>query len=299
MGASNISKRRRCELLGLNRSRLYYVRQPENQENLAIMELIDRQYMETPYYGVRKMTAILNQAGYGVNRKRVRRLMQLMGLQAIYQKPRTSQRDLAHKKYPYLLKGKVIDRPNQVWAADITYIAMAQGFAYLVAIVDWYSRYILSWRVSTTMDSRFCLEALEEALSKYGAPQIFNTDQGSQFTCQEWIDSLLSAHIQISMDGKGRFLDNIFVERVWRTVKYEDIYLKRYETVNELKSGLMAYLDFYNHRRIHQALDYKTPSNVFCGDEKPLKTLSGFQQLSAGPTGHSKVCDFRTACLQG
>lgn len=273
MGETNISKRRQCELLSLNRSSLYYARQPENQENLAIMEMIDRQYMETPYYGIRKMTEIVRKAGYPVNRKRIQRLMQLMGIQAIYQKPRTSKGNPAHKKYPYLLKSKVIDRPNQVWAADITYIPMAQGFVYLVAIVDWYSRYILSWRVSTTMDSRFCLTALEEAIAKYGAPEIFNTDQGSQFTCQDWIDSLLDANIQISMDGKGRFLDNIFVERIWRTVKYEDIYLKRYETVRELKSGLDEYIGFYNTRRIHQALDYQTPADVYHGVEKPFKSL--------------------------
>jgi putative transposase len=249
------------------------------------MEAIDRQYLKTPFYGIRRMTVELNNQGFSVNHKRIQRLMRLMGLLAIYQKPKTTQRNPEHKVYPYLLRGLVIDRPNQVWTADITYIPMAHGFAYLVAIMDWYSRYVLSWRISTTMDTGFCLEALDEAIQRYGAPEISNTDQGSQFTSQEWINRLLAALIKISMDGRGRFLDNIFIERLWRTVKYEDIYLKRYETVRELRTGLTEYFRFYNEERIHQTLDYKTPAQVYRkGVEKPFKslqlTLPTFEQLS-------------------
>jgi len=281
MPGTILSIRRQCQLLSLTRSNLYYAGQPENPENLSIMEAIDRQYLKTPFYGIRKMTVELNNQGFLVNHKRVQRLMRLMGLVAIYQKPKTTCRNPQHKVYPYLLRGLVIDRPNQVWAADITYIPMAHGFVYLVAIIDWHSRYVLSWRISTTMDTTFCLEALNEALERYGAPEIFNTDQGSQFTSQDWINCLLAALVKISMDGRGRFLDNIFIERVWRTVKYEDVYLKRYETVRELKAGLTDYFRFYNEERIHQALDYKTPVQVYrMGIEKPFKTLTSLEQLS-------------------
>jgi|ERR1043166_2727021 len=285
MPGTVLSIRRQCELLNLSRSGLYYAGQPESAENLRIMEAIDRQYLKTPFYGIRKMTLELNSQGFPVNHKRVQRLMRLMGLAAIYQKPKTTCRNPEHKVYPYLLRGLVIDHPNQVWAADITYIPMAYGFVYLVAIMDWYSRYVLSWRISTTMDTGFCLEALEEAIQRYGAPGIFNTDQGSQFTSQDWINRLLKALIKISMDGRGRFLDNIFIERLWRTAKYEDIYLKRYETVRELKIGLTEYFRFYNEERLHQALDYKTPAQVYrVGVGKPFKslqlTLPTFEQLS-------------------
>jgi putative transposase len=288
MSDNAISIRRQCKLLDLTRSTLYYSNQPENEENLALMRLIDKQYTAMPYYGVRRMTASLRQSGYAVNPKRVRRLMRLMGLEAIYPKPNTSQANRSHVVYPYLLKGLKIDRPNQVWATDITYIPMEKGFVYLVAILDWHSRYVLSHRISTSLETGFCLEALNEALLKHPAPEIFNTDQGCQFTSDEWIASLKEANILISMDGRGRYLDNIFVERLWRTVKYEDVYIKRYETVKEVKVGLKGYFEQYNHHRLHQALGYKTPAQVYAV-EKPLKTLKGLQQLSDRPKDYSKV----------
>lgn len=272
MSHPDLSLRRQCKLLSLNRGRLYYVKRPENWENLAIMEAIDRQYLETPYYGILKMTKILNQKGFHVNHKRVQRLMRRMGLTAIYRKPKTSRRNPQHTVFPYLLRNLPIVRPNQVWTADITYIPMAHGFVYLVAIMDWYSRYVLSWRVSNSMDGGFCLDALNEAIQRYGPPEIANTDQGSQFTAYAWMDTLLGNGVQISMDGRGRFLDNIFIERLWRTVKHEDVYLKRYETVPDLKAGLADYFRHYNEERIHQALDYRTPAQVY-GVEKPFKTL--------------------------
>ena len=231
------------------------------------MRVIDEIYTEMPFYGVRKITKELQERGYRVNHKRISRLMALMGLEAIYQKPRLSQPNKENRVYPYLLKGMNINRSNQVWATDITYIPMERGFVYLVAILDWHSRYVLSWRVSTSLDTVFCLDALQEALKKYGTPDIFNQDQGSQFTSQEWTQALLNASIRISMDGKGRYLDNIFVERLWRTVKYEDVYLKRYETVRQVKEGLNDYFELYNHRRLHQALDYKTPAQVYFNRE--------------------------------
>jgi len=282
MEDNSVSIRRRCELLSLIRSSLYYVKQPENRENLAIMEAIDRKYTEDPCYGIRRMTEHLRQVeGFNVNHKRVRRLMRLMGLATIYQKPRTSKRNPQHALYPYLLRNLPVNRPNQVWAADITYIPMARGFVYLVAILDWHSRFVLSWRISTSLDTGFCLEALNEALEKYGPPEISNTDQGSQFTSQSWIARLLAAGIKVSMDGKGRYLDNIFVERFWRTLKYEDIYLKRYESVRELKAGLSKYIRYYNENRLHQALGYQTPQQVYStGVEKPFKSLTTLEQLS-------------------
>jgi putative transposase len=259
-----LSVRRQCELLSLSRSSLYYARQPENALNLALMRAIDEIYTEMPFYGVLRMTEELRQnRGYAVGVKRVRRLMRLMGLEALYPKPRTSIPNKEHAIYPYLLKGVSVVRPNQVWAADITYIPMKQGFAYLVAIMDWYSRYVLSWRVSTSLDSSFCLEALQEAIDKYGYPEMSNTDQGCQFTSKGWTGLLLAGTVRISMDGRGRCFDNIFVERLWRTAKYEDIYPKCYETVTELKEGLKHYFEFYNNRRLHQALGYKTPAKVY------------------------------------
>ena len=277
----NISKRRRCQLLSLTRSSLYYAKQPENKENLAMMEAIDRKYTEDPCYGILRMTAHLNQEGFRVNHKRVRRLMRLMGLMAIYRKPRTSQRNPQHTVYPYLLRNKAIERPNQVWAADITYIPMAHGFVYLVAILDWHSRCVLSWRLSTSLDSAFCVDALNEVLEVYGPPEIVNTDQGSQFTSQGWITRLQAAGVQVSMDGKGRYLDNIIVERFWRTLKYEDIYLKRYESIRELKAGLSQYIRYYNESRLHQALGYQTPHQVYSTRvEKPFKTLRSLEPLS-------------------
>ena len=269
-----VSVRRQCELLSLNRSSLYVVRQPENVLNLTLMKEMDAIYTRMPFYGVRRITRELENRGYAVNEKRVRRLIRLMGLEALYPKPRTSIPDKSHALYPYLLRDVRVIRPNQVWAADITYIPMKQGFAYLVALLDWYSRYVLSWRVSTSLDSGFCIEALNEALVKHGPPEISNTDQGSQFTSQLWIARLQAAGVRISMDGRGRYLDNIFVERLWRTVKYEDVYPQCYETVKELKLGLTAYFTLYNQERLHQALDYQTPQQVyFQGVEKPFKTF--------------------------
>lgn len=226
------------------------------------MKMIDRQYMETPFYGSRKMVACLKKQGYIVNRKRVRRLMQIMGLKAIYRRPRTSPPGKGNKIYPYLLKGLPITRPNQTWAADITYIPMEKGFLYLVAIIDWYSRCILAWRLSNSMDSGFCVEALKEALQK-GKPEIFNTDQGSQFSSQEFVSVLEGNGIKVSMDGQGRYSDNIFVERLWRTLKYEEVYLKAYRDNREARIEIGKYIRFYNTERPHQSLGYKTPAEEY------------------------------------
>lgn len=258
-----LSVRRQCELLGLNRSSWYYVPGTESAENLRLMRLIDEQYTRTPFYGWPRMTAYLReQQGLLVNHKRVQRLMQIMDLQAIYPKPRTTIANLVHRVYPYLLRGLAIERPNQVWSADITYIRMAQGFMYLVAILDWFSRYVVMWQLSNTLDGRFCLDALQSALQR-GRPEIFNTDQGVQFTATEFTTTLEHANIRISMDGRGRALDNIFVERLWRTVKYENVYLMDYATVADLIAGLTAYFRFYNDERLHQSLGYRTPARVY------------------------------------
>jgi putative transposase len=253
---------RQCSLLRISRSSLYYRTAPASAEDLELMALMDRQYLKTPFYGSRKMTAWLRTQGYRVNRKRVRRLMQVMGLQAIYRRPNTSKPAPEHKVYPYLLKGLEINRVNQVWTADITYIPMARGFLYLVAIMDWHSRYVLAWRLSNTMEVGFCMEALEEALSK-GRPEMFNTDQGSQFTSDTFTGMLLEAGVRISMDGKGRYIDNIFVERLWRSIKYEEVYLKAYGNGTEARAGIGDYLKFYNQDRPHQSLGYRTPGEVF------------------------------------
>jgi putative transposase len=256
-----LSVRRQCVLLGLNRASLYYVPAQEGAENLALMRVIDEHYTRTPFYGSRRITADLQRQGYAVNRKRVQRLMHTMGLEAIYPRPRLSVRHGEHQVYPYLLHAVVIERPFQVWSADITYVPMRHGVMYLVAILDWYSRYVLSWQLSNTMDVAFCLTALEQALAQ-GRPEVFNTDQGAQFTSLAFTTRLVAAHVAISMDGRGRVFDNIFVERLWRTVKYEDIYLKDYGSVLEMEAGLAAYFWFYNHQRLHQALDYRTPAEV-------------------------------------
>ena len=253
--------------MGLNRSSLYYEPAGMTDYNLLLMSLIDKQYMETPYYGIRRMTEELNNKGYKVNRKRVRRLMRLMGLEAIYPRRNLSKAAKAHKVYPYLLKGVNITQANQVWSADITYIRMARGFVYLVAIMDWWSRYVLAWRLSTTMESDFCMEALRDAL-KIATPEIFNTDQGSQFAAKEFIDILLGKNIRVSMDGRGRVFDNIFIERLWRTLKYEEVYLKDYADVWDAEKSIADYFRFYNNRRIHQSLDYKTPREVYFGIEE-------------------------------
>ena len=258
---------RQCSLLGVSRSSLYYQPVPDSAEDLELMALMDRQYLKTPFYGSRKMTAWLRSQGYQVNRKRVRRLMRVMGLQAIYRRPNTSKPAPDHQVYPYLLKGLEINRVNQVWTADITYIPMAWGFLYLVAIMDWHSRYVLARRLSNTLEVDFCMEALAEALSK-GRPEVFNTDQGSQFTSEAFTGILLEQGMQISMDGKGRYTDNIFVERLWRSIKYEEVYLKAYGNGTEARAGIGAYLDFYNQERPHQALGYRTPGEVFEGQQR-------------------------------
>ncbi len=257
-----LSVRRQCELLGIARSGLYYEPKAESPENLQLMRLLDEQYTRTPFYGVRKMTVWLQSLGYGVDVKRVRRLLRLMGLEAIYPKPNLSAGAPEHRKFPYLLRGLAIRRPNQVWTADITYLRLRHGFAYLVAIMDWYSRYVLSWDVSNTMEANFCAAALDEALD-LSCPEISNTDQGSQFTSEDYLGRLERAGVRISMDGKGRFLDNIMVERLWRSVKYENIYLHEYETVSDARAGLSRYFPFYNDRRFHESLGYKTPAQIY------------------------------------
>jgi putative transposase len=254
---------RQCELLALPRSTFYHVPKPVSEDELVLMRLIDRCHLEHPYYGSRRIRDWLEDEGYRVNRKRIQRLMRTMGLVALYPKRNLSLANQAHKVYPYLLRGLTIDRPNQVWATDITYIPMARGFVYLVAIMDWHSRRVLSWRVSNTLDTSFCIEALEQAIEDYGAPEIFNTDQGSQFTSEEFTGVLKRHGIQISMDGKGRWVDNVFVERLWRSVKYEEVYLKAYESIGDARESLVRYFTFYNSKRRHQSLDRQTPDSVY------------------------------------
>jgi putative transposase len=257
-----LSVRDQCDLLDVNRSTYYYVPATESLLNLHLMRLIDEQYLRTPFYGWPRMTVYLNQQGYAVNHKRVQRLMQKMGIQAIYPKRALSQVHPGHKIYPYLLRGLAITYPNQVWSTDITYIPMPNGFMYLVAVIDWFSRYVLAWQLSNTLDGVFCVDTLQQALQR-GRPAIFNTDQGAQFTAVAFTTVLEKAAIQISMDGKGRALDNIFCERLWRSVKYEDVYLKQYDTVPALFTGLTHYFTFYNQERPHQSLAYQTPATVY------------------------------------
>ena len=253
---------RQCELLSISRSGLYYRPKGPSDKELDLMRMIDCQYLLTPFYGARKMAAWLKSRGHVVNRKRVRRLMRLMGLRAVYRRSRTSTPPPGHRVYPYLLREVEITRPNQAWAADITYIPMERGFMYLVAIMDWYSRYVLAWRLSNSLDADFCIDALEEAFRK-GRPDIFNTDQGSQFT-DEGFSGLLERHgVRVSMDGKGRYTDNLFIERLWRTVKYEEVYLKAYKDGRDARTGIREYFNFYNTERPHQALGYRTPAEVF------------------------------------
>ncbi|GAA4497991.1 hypothetical protein GCM10023158_20900 [Gluconacetobacter tumulicola] len=253
---------RQCTLLHLNRSGVYYRPVPQSEANLALMRLIDEQFLETPYYGSRQMTWHLRRLGHDVGRKRVRRLMAMMGLRAIYQKPRTSVPHPEHRKYPYLLRDLVIDRPNQVWCADITYLPMRRGFLYLVAIMDWATRRVLSWRLSNTMDAEFCIEALRDALVRYGSPEIFNTDQGSQFTTPRFTDVLEQRQIRISMDGRGRWPYHVFIERLWRSLKYECVYLHAFETGSELRAGLAGWIAHYNPASQHPSV-YMTVSNKF------------------------------------
>lgn len=258
---------RQCELLGLRRSTFYRVPMGESAINLQLMEKLDRIYTDKPFLGSRKLVLELERLGFFVNRKRVSRLMGVMGLEPIYQKPRLSKNSGNHRKYPYLLKDYEIGGPGEVWSTDITYIPMSGGHMYLAATIDWYSRYVVSWRLSNSLDASFCLEMLEEALTR-GKPMIFNTDQGVQFTSEAWIRKVEGNGIKVSMDGRGRCFDNIFVERLWRTVKYEDIYIKGYEGGEELKKGLEAYFEYYNKRRYHQSLGYKYPEEIHRGMSK-------------------------------
>ena len=257
-----LSLARQCELLGVSRASLYYRPVGWSSYNLELMRLLDRQYTKTPFYGVEKMTAWLRREGHAVNPKRVRRLLRAMGLEAIYPKPHLSRPHPEHRVFPYLLAGLTIQRADQVWATDITYIRMRQGFVYLVAIMDWFSRYVVAWRLSVTLEVEFCLEALDEALGK-SRPEIFNSDQGSQFTSPAFTKKLESAGVRVSMDGRGRFMDNIFVERLWRTVKYEEVYLKDYANVREARKSLADYFILYNEERIHQGLAGRTPEEVY------------------------------------
>jgi putative transposase len=271
-----------CRLLDISRSGLYYQPVGISEEDLTLMKLIDRQYLVTPFYGVRKIAAWLKSQGRRVNRKRVRRLMRTMGLKAIYRCPRTSQPTPGHKIYPYLLSGMKITRSNQVWAADITYIPMARGFLYLVAIIDWYSRYVLSWRLSNTLDASSCVEALKEAL-KNGRPEIFNTDQGAQFTSEAFTRLLERHGVRISMDGKGSYNDNLFIERLWRSVKYEEVYLKAYQDGKEARVGIGNYFRFYNTDRPHQALGYRTPAEVFNSTPVAVTSAGMIESLTPDP----------------
>ena len=254
-----------CKLLKVARSSLYYRPAPVSMDDLAVMRRMDELHLAWPFYGSRRLTAVLRREGWPVNRKRIKRLMRIMALEAIYQKPNTSRKHADHKVYPYLLRGLVIDRPNQVWCADITYIPLAKGFVYLVAVMDWFSRRVLAWRVSITLETDFCVEALRDAMNRHGQPEIFNTDQGVQFTSAAFLGELETLGVRISMDGKGRFLDNIFIERLWRSLKYEEVFIKAYGSVPEARIGIGAWLTFYNDERPHQALGYRTPTAVFHG----------------------------------
>jgi putative transposase len=265
-GHYRVSVRRQCELVRVNRSTIYYEQRDSEREANAVrlMATIDRQHLKTPFFGSRQMALWLSEReGYAINRKRVQRLMRVMGLEAIAPGPSTTKRHPEHKVYPYLLRGVAVTRANQVWAADITYLPMARGFGYLVAIIDWHTRMVLAWRLSNALDTSFCVEALDEALQRYGAPEIFNTDQGTQFTSAPWIERLERAQIQISMDGRGRCLDNVFVERLWRTVKYEEVHLRAYDDLHDARQHLSEYFGFYNDERPHRAHGGWTPSAAY------------------------------------
>ncbi len=264
-----LSVKRQCQLLDLSRSTVYYRTAPVSFDPLELMRLIDEIHLKHPFLGSRRVRDALHDRGYRVNRKRVQRLMRQMGIGALYPKRRTSQPGQGHKVYPYRLKGLSIDRPDQVWAADVTYVPMAKGFVYLVVIMDWHSRKVLAWRLSNTLDADFCVEALEEVLATYGPPEIFNTDQGCQFTSTVFTDVLKEAGVTISMDGTARWVDNVFVERLWRSLKYEDIYLKAYESVDAARAGMGAYFRFYNGERRHQGLSRRTPDQVYAGAASP------------------------------
>jgi len=298
-GHKKIPIYRQCELLGLNRSSLYYKPSGETEYNEQLMRLLDEQYIKTPFYGIDKMTAWLRRQGHSVNHKRVRRLMRQMGLEAVYprRKRSLSMPDKQHSIYPYLLKNVQIERADQVWSSDITYIRMYRGWVYLVAVMDWFSRYVLSWEVSVTLESDFCIDALKQALS-FGRPQVFNTDQGSQFTSIEFTKVLLDAGVRISMDGQGRVFDNIFSERLWRTVKVEEVYLRDYQTVTEAEFNLGRYFEFYNNERLHEALGYCTPAEVYgaaVGTPVALRAPSVPTSWNSGrPTGSLRSNCFNT-----
>ena len=266
-----LSVRRQCVLLTLARSTLYYQPKGESAENLRFMEIIDEQFLETPWYGSRQMARYMKRNNHKCGRHRVRRLMRLMRLVPIYQEPNTSKKHPQHKIWPYLLRNVVINRPNQVWCADITYIPMQRGFLYLVAIMDWHSRKVLAWRLSNSMDTAFCVEALKEALAKHGTPEIFNTDQGSQFTSGDWIDVLTDAKIKISMDGKGRWIDNRMIERLWRSLKYECVYLHAFETGSQAKAGIGKWLAYYNAERPHSTHGILTPDEAYVSKAEPIR----------------------------
>ncbi len=267
----DLSQRRQCVLLNLSRSGLYYCPKGESAENLRFMEVIDRQFMETPWYGSRQMARHMQRQGHKCGRHRVRRLMRLMRLVPIYQEPNTSKKHPQHKIHPYLLKDLPITRPNQVWCADITYIRMRRGFLYLVAIMDWHSRKVLSWRLSNTLEADFCVEALKEAIERYGPPEIFNTDQGSQFTSGDWVGVLEDAKVKISMDGKGRWIDNRMIERLWRSLKYECVYLHAFETGSEAREGIGKWLAYYNAERPHSTHGILTPNEVYDSRTEPMR----------------------------
>lgn len=260
---------RQCELLGLPRSSFYYQPEPPSEDDQRMMRRIDELYLAYPFYGSRQMARALRREGHTINRKRVQRLMRLMGLEAIYQKPNLSRPDAAHKIYPYLLRHLAVTRPNQVWATDITYVPLQGGFIYLCAVIDWFSRRVLAWELSNTLDATFCVRAVARAITAHGVPEIFNTDQGCQFTSTEFTQPLLELGVKLSMDGKGRALDNVFVERLWRTVKYEEIHLRGYVSVVDAHAHLDRYFRFYNHRRPHSSLDDRTPDEAF---REPLPT---------------------------
>jgi putative transposase len=261
-GAS-LSVRRQCEILRVNRSSVYYEKVGPDGEELELMRRIDELHLKHPFYGSRRIARELRGQGLQANRKRIQRLMRVMGLEAIAPKPRTSKPEPEHAIYPYLLRGLSIDRPNKVWASDITYVPLARGFGYLVAIMDWYSRRVLSWKLSNTLDSSFCVAALNEALLRFGQPEIFNTDQGAQFTAEAFTRVLLARGVKISMDGKGRCIDNVFVERLWRSLKYEEVYLNDYDDLAQARAGIGRYLEFYNYQRPHQALGHQAPAAFY------------------------------------
>ena len=269
-----ISVRRQCQMLSLARSNLYYTLKGESAENLQFMEIIDKKFLETPWYGSRQMARYMQRQGHKCGRHRVRRLMRLMRLVPIYQTPNTSKKHPQHKVYPYLLRELTIDRPKQVWCVDTTYIPMRRGFLYLVAIMDWYSRKVLSWRLSNSMEADFCVEALKEAIAKYGKPEIMNSDQGSQFTDFEWINALKEVDVKISMDGKGRWIDNRMIERLWRSLKYECIYLNAFETGSETRAGIKKWMAYYNAERPHSMHGILTPNEAYDRKIEPMRSAA-------------------------